>query len=154
MMCCPLACRPQTGWNQKVNDADYRLPHKQPSKRLFTILNYYYKLPHYTLQVSSVQFISVTQSCPTLCDPMDCSTPVFPVRHQLHELAQTHVHWVDDTIQPSHPLLSPSSPAFTLSQHGGLFQWVSSSHQVAWSFSFNISPSNEYSGLHSFRSDW
>ena len=74
---------------------------------------------------------SVTQSCPTLCDPMDCSMPALPVHHQLPELAQTHVLWVGDAIQPSHPLLSPSPPSFTLSQHQGLFQWVSSSHQVA-----------------------
>ena len=87
---------------------------------------------------------------------MDWSTPGFPVHHQLPELAQTHVHWVSDTIQPSHPLSSPSPPAFNLSQNQGLFQWVSSSHQVAkyWSFSFNTSPSNEYSGLVSFRTDW
>ena len=70
-------------------------------------------------------------------------------------LYSTHVHWVSDAIQPSHPLLSPS-PAFNLSQHQGLFKWVSSSHQVAkyWSFSFSISPSNDYSGLISFRMDW
>ena len=80
---------------------------------------------------SSIQFSSVTQLCLTLCDPMDCSTPGFPVHHQLLELAQTHVHRVGDAIQLSHPLSSPSSPAFTLSQHQGLFQWVSSSHQVA-----------------------
>ena len=67
---------------------------------------------------------SVAQSCPTLCDPMDCSTPGFPVHHQLRELTQTHVHWVSDAIQPSHPLSSPSSPAFSLYQHQGLFQWV------------------------------
>ena len=84
-----------------------------------------------SLQFSSVQFSSVTQSCPTLCDPMDCSTPSFPVHHQLPEFTQTHVHWVGDAIQLSHPLSSPSPPAFNLSQHQGLFQWVSSSHQVA-----------------------
>ena len=65
----------------------------------------------------SIQFSSVTQSCPTLCDPMDCSTPGLPVPHQLLEFTQTHVHRVDDTIQPSHTLLSPSPPAFNLSQH-------------------------------------
>ena len=86
---------------------------------------------------------------------MDCSTPDFPVHHQLPEFTQTHVHWVGDAIQPSHPLSSPS-PAFNLSQHQGLFQWVRSSHQVAkyWSFGFSINPSNEYSGLISFRMDW
>ena len=100
---------------------------------------------------SSVQFSSVTQSCLTLCDPMDCSTPGLPVHHQLPEVIQTHVHQVGDAIQPSHPLLSPSSPAFNLSQHQGLFQGVSSKY---WSFSFSISPSSEYSGLISFRVDW
>ena len=78
---------------------------------------------------SSVQLLS--QLCLTLCDPMDCSTPGFPVHHQLLELTQTHVHWVSDAIQPFHPLLSPSPPAFNLSQHQGLFQEVSSYHQVA-----------------------
>ena len=97
----------------------------------------------------SVQFSSVSQSCLTLCDPMHCSMPGFPVHHQLPELTQTHVHRVSDAIQPSHPLLSPSPLAFNLSQHQGLFIWVSFSHQIAkvWSFSFSISPFNEYSGL-------
>ena len=96
---------------------------------------------------------SVAQSFPALCSPMDCSMPGLPVHHQLLEFTQTHVHWVSDAIQPSHPLLSPSPPAFNLSQHQGLFQWVSSLHQVAnyKSFSFNISPSNEHLGLISFR---
>ena len=78
-----------------------------------------------------VQLSSVAQSRPTLCDPMDCSTPGFPVHHQLPEYTQTHVHWVGDAIQPFHPLSSLSPPALNLSQHQGLFQWVSSSHQVA-----------------------
>ena len=85
-------------------------------------------------------FSSVTQLCPTLCNPMDCSTPSFPVHHQLLELAQTHVHLVGDAIQPSHPLLSPS-PAFSLSQHQSLFHWFSSSHQVAkvfWNLGYYI----------------
>ena len=88
---------------------------------------------------------------------MDCSTPGFPVHHQLLELTQTHIHWVSDAIQPSNPLSFPSPPAFNLSQHWALFNWVSSSHQVArvfGSFSFRISPSNEHSGLISFRIDW
>ena len=76
-------------------------------------------------------FSSVAQSYPTLCDPTDCNTPGFPVYHQLLEFTQTHVHWVGDAIQPPHPLSSPSPPTFNLSQHQGLFQWVSSSHQVA-----------------------
>ena len=79
----------------------------------------------------SVQFSSVAQSCPTLCDPMDCSMPVFPVHCQLLEFTQTHVCWVGDAIQPSHPPLSPSPPSFYLSQHQGLFKWVRCSYQVA-----------------------
>ena len=85
---------------------------------------------------------------------MDCSILGFPVLHHLQELAQTHVHSVGDAIQPSHPLLSPSPPAFSLSQHQGLYQGVSSSRQVTKVFSLSISPSNEYSGLISFRIDW
>ena len=81
---------------------------------------------------------SAAQSCPTLCDPMDCSTPGFHVHHQLQEFTQTHVHWVSDAIQPSHPLLSLSPPAFALSQHQGLFKWVSSSHQVTKVLEFQL----------------
>ena len=86
---------------------------------------------------------------------MDCSTPGLPVHHQLPEFTQTHVHWVRDAIQPFHPPLSPSPPAFNLSQHQGLFQWVSSHIMWPeyWSFSFSISPSNEYSRLIYFRID-
>ena len=104
---------------------------------------------------SKVQFSLVAQSCPTLCDSMDCSMQALPVHHQLLEFTQTHVHWVGDAIQPPHPLLSHSPPAFNLSQHQGLFQWVSSLHKVAkvLSFSFNISPSSEHPGLISFRMD-
>ena len=79
---------------------------------------------------SSVQFSSVTQSCPTLCDPMDSSKPGLPVHHQLPEFTQIHVHWVGDAFQPSCPLLSPSPPALNLTQHQCLFKWVSSSYQV------------------------
>ena len=79
----------------------------------------------------SVQFSSVAQSCPTLCDPMNCTMPGLPVHHQLPEFTQTHVHQVGDAIQPCHPLSSASPPAPNPSQHQGLFQWVSSSHQVA-----------------------
>ena len=73
---------------------------------------------------------SLARSCPTLCDPVDCSMSDFPAHHQLLELAQTHVHWVSDATKPSHPLSSPSPPALNLSQHQGLFQWVRSLHQV------------------------
>ena len=108
--------------------------------------------------VKDFQFSSVTQSCLTLCDFMDCSTPGFPVHYQLPELAQTHTHWVSDAIQPSHPLSSPSPPTFNHSQHQDLFKRVSCLPKCwwpkYWSFSFSIGPSNEYSGLISFRIDW
>ena len=97
---------------------------------------------------------SVAQSCPTLCDPMNCSTPGFPVLHHLPELAQAHVHWVGDAIQPSHPLSSPCPPALNLSQHQGLFQWVSSLRQVAKILELLHQSSNEYSGLISLRMHW
>ena len=103
----------------------------------------------------AAQFSSVAQSCPTLCDPMNRSMPGLPVHHQLLESTQTHVHQVGDAIQPSHPLLSPLLPSIfpsirVFSNESPLF--------IRWpkyqSFSFNISPSNEYSGLISFRMDW
>ena len=90
------------------------------------------------INISSVQFSSVTQSCLTLCDPMDCSTPGLPVYRQLPEFTQTHVPWVSDAIQPSHPLSSPSPPAFNLPQHQGVFQWVSSSNKVAEVLEFQL----------------
>ena len=99
--------------------------------------------------------VKVTQSCLTICSPMDSSTLDFLVHHQLPELDQTHVHPVGDAIQPSHPLLSPSPPAFNLSQHQGLSNEsvLHISWPKYWSFSFSINPSNEYSGLISFRID-
>ena len=90
-----------------------------------------FKNPKDLILYGLVQFSSVAQSCPTLCNPMDCSTPGFPVLHYLPELAQTHVHWVCDAIQTSHPLSPPSPSALNLSQHQGLFQRGDSSHQVA-----------------------
>ena len=105
---------------------------------------------------TSVQFSSVAQSCPSLCDPMNSSTPGLPVHHQLLEFTQTHVHQVSDAIQPSHPLSSPSPPTFNLSQHQGLsnepvlrIRWPKD-----WSFSFSTSPSSEHPGLISFRMNW
>ena len=99
---------------------------------------------------------SVAQSCPTLCSPVDCSTPGFPVLHQLLELAQAHVHWVGEATQPSHPLSSlllllsifPSIRVFS-NESAACIKWPK-----YWSFSFSTSPSNEYSGLISFRMDW
>ena len=104
----------------------------------------------------SVQLHSVAQLCPTLCDPMNCSMPGLPVHHQLPKFTQTHVHWVSDAIQPSHPLSSPSPPALNPSQH----QSFSNESTLCirwpkyWSFSFSIIPSKEMSGLISFRMHW
>ena len=86
----------------------------------------------------SVQFSSVAQSCPTLCDPMNHSTPGLPVHDKLPEFTQTHAHWVGDAIQPSHPLLSPPPPAPNPSQHQGLFQWINSLHDVAKVLEFQL----------------
>ena len=104
----------------------------------------------------SVQFSSVAQSCPTLCDPMDCSTPGLPIHHQLPEFTQIHVHWVSDAIQPSHPLSSPSLwpsifPNIRIFSNKSVLcmRWLR-----YWSFSFSISPSNEHAGLISFTMDW
>ena len=104
------------------------------------LLTFYFSLDHQSVS-------SVTQLCPTLCDPMDCSMPGFPVHHQLLELTQTYVHQIGDAIQPSHPLSFLSPPAFNLSQCQGLFQWVilHIKWPKYWSFSFSISPINEYS---------
>ena len=101
-----------------------------------------YREQEHCLQPSRTEICccSVTKSCLTLCDPMDCSTPGFPIYHQLPELAETHVHRVGDAIQPSPRLPSPSTPAFNLSRHQGLFQWVSSSHQVAKGLELQLQP--------------
>ena len=104
----------------------------------------------------SVQFSSVAQSCPTLCDPTHRSTPDLPVHHQLPEFTQTHVHRVGDAIQPSHPLSSPSPP-FPNPSHIRVFSNESTLRMrwpKCWSFSFSIIPSKEHSGLISFRMDW
>ena len=95
--------------------------------------------PQFSTSLSTlVQFSSVAQLCPTLCDPMNLSTPGLPVHHQLLESTQTYVYWVSDAIQPSYPLLSPSPPALNLSQQQGLFKWVSSLHQVAKVLEFQL----------------
>ena len=100
--------------------------------RFFTIV------PPWKLWIKIVQFSSVSQSCPTLCNSMNRSMPGLPVHHQLPEFTQTHVHRVGDAIQPSHPLLSPSPPAPSPSQHQSLFQWVNSSHEVAKVLEFQL----------------
>ena len=107
----------------------------------------------YILNLNSCSwcFCSVTQLCPTPCHPINCSTPGFPVLYYLPEFAQIHVHWVGDAIQSSHPLLSPSPPAYNLFQNQGLFQWLGSLEPSIrwpkyWSFSFSISPLMNFQG--------
>ena len=108
--------------------------------------NLYKASKGFACYIISIQFSSVSQSCPMLCDPMDCSMPGFPVHHQLAEFAQSHIHWVSDAIQPSHPLSSPSPPAFDLSLHQSLVQWVSffasGGQSIAVSASASVLPMN------------
>ena len=115
----------------------------------------YWEIFNKGISFCSVQSNLVTESCPTLCDPMNCSRPGLPVHYQLLESTQSHVHCVGYAIQPSHPLSCPSPLALNSSQLQGLFKWVSSQHQVAkvLSLSFNVSPSDEHQGLISFRMD-
>ena len=103
-----------------------------------------------------LQFSSAAQSCPTICDPMNCSIPDLPVHHQLSEFTQTHVHRVSDAIQPSHPLSSPSLPAPNPSKYQGLSKesTLCMKWPKYWSFSLSINPSNEHPGLVSFRMEW
>ena len=120
--------------------------HPHPHTRSHTVLTqlqgvaqHLWWLPTRVICISLTSFSSVQSlSCVRLCDPMDCSTPGLPVHHQFPEFTYTHVHWVGDPIQPSHPLLSLSPPTFSLSQHQGLFKWVSSSHQVAKVLEFQL----------------
>ena len=111
-----------------------RVGHDWVTELNWTML--WWSLPY--LNMNQLSVTSVAQSCPTLCDPENCSMPCFPVLHQLSELAQTHVLWVSYAIQPSCPLSFPSPPAFDLSQHQGLFQWFSSSHQVAKVLKYSV----------------
>ena len=109
------------------------------SNTSFTLLLYNCQFFSSNLRIYiSVQFSSVAQSCPTLCDPMNRSMPGLPVHHQFPEFTQIHVHRVSDAIQPSHPLLSPSPPAPNPSQHQSLFQWVTSLHEVAKVLEFQL----------------
>ena len=110
------------------------------SMKFFIDLYLYVVIPDlcHRYALSSVEFSSVAQSCPTLCDPMNCSTPGLPVHHQLLEFTRTHVHPVSDAIQSSHPLSSPSPPAPNPSQHQSLFQWVNPSHEVAKVLEFQL----------------
>ena len=115
-----LSLRPQIQAPHLSEKFTYYILSKNHLRQLFSVCN-----------CRLLQFSSVAQLCLTLCDPMDCSMPGLPIHHQLPELTQTHVHWVGDAIQLLHPLSSPSPLAFSLSQHQGLFKWVSSLPQVA-----------------------
>ena len=123
---------------------------------LYTHWSFVYVLWEISIKFLSIQFSLITQSCSALCYPMDCSTPGFPIHHQLPRACSNSYHQVGDAIQPSHLLSSPSPPAFNLPQHQDLFQWVSSSHQVARILEFQLQhqSSNDYSGPISFRIDW
>ena len=130
-------------WCKRMKSEHFLTPHRNINQKMnwkpkcetgyykTLIGNYWKNNAMIFSSVSSVQFSSVTRSCLTLCDSMKYSTPGLSVHQQFPEPSQTHVHWVSDAIQPSHPLSSPSPPALNLSQHQGPFQWVSSSHQVA-----------------------
>ena len=133
----------------RIQAAHEASKHKDPIKKWVECLNISpkktYRWPtntrkdaHHHSLFSSVQFSLVAQSCPTLCDHMNRSTPGLPVHHQLPEFTQTHIHRVSDAIQPSHPLSSPSPPASNPSQHQSLFQWVNSSHEVAKVVEFHL----------------
>ena len=113
--------------------------------------NYHHN--QFSLCPKAISCCSVTQSCLTLCSLMDCRMSGFPVLHHLPELAQTHVHWISDVIQPSHPLSSLSPPSFNRAQHQGLFQWVGSSHQVPRLLKFQLQHLS-FQWLISFRTDW
>ena len=144
---------PETTFSSKKEAA---MKHHKPTSLLFLSNNWGLKDKCGVISIPTVQFSSVAQLCPTLCDPMNCSTPGLPVHHQLPEFTQTHTHRVGDAIQPFHPLLSSFPPAPNPSQYQSLFQWVNSSLRWPkyWSFSFSISPLNERPGLISFRMDW
>ena len=120
-------------WEMELKYKSLNAYHIVPSKFTRQVLSLHsMKLrPRRVKELDQVQLSSVAQSCLTLCDSMNHSTPGLPVHHQLPESTQTHIHWVGDAIQPSHPLSSPSPPALNLAQHQGIFKWVSSSHQVA-----------------------
>ena len=127
--------------DESHNYSEWKKP-ERPKKKLYAVWfplhNILEKCKLTYTHGKSVQLSSVTQLCPTLCDPMNRSKPGLPVHHQLPEFTQTHVHWVGDAIQPSHPLSSHFPPALNLSQHQGIFKWISSSHQVAKVLEFQL----------------
>ena len=120
--------------------SNFKIVETLSGKRQKSFLNSIYIIHKYMYIYicTSVQFSSVAQSCPTLCDPMNCSTPGLPVHHQLQEFTQTHVHRIHNAIQPSHPRSSPSPPAPSPSQHQSLFQGVNSLHEVAKVLEFQL----------------
>ena len=130
--------RTQLKWQEQQQQQGSIVDHLLEIRDLILVSRLLVFLRYVLILGSPVQFSSVAQSCLTLHDPVDHSTPDFPVHHQLQESAQTHLHWVSDAIQPSYPLSSPSPPAFNLSQHQCLFKWVSSLHQVAKESEINL----------------
>ena len=144
---CPVLCTPSTVACQaplSMGSSRQENCSRQPFPSPGYLPDPETELESATLQADSlpselpVQFSSVAQSCLTLCNPMNCSTPGLPVHHQLPEFTETHDHWVSDAIQPSHPLSSPFPPAPNPSQHQGLFQWVNSLHEVAKVLEFQL----------------
>ena len=140
----------------------WRIPQTEEPSRLLSMGSHYEPLSNIwqcflkCLKMYTLFRHSVTKLCSPLHDPMNCSTPGFPVLHYLPEFALTHVHWVHDAIQPPHPLSSPSPLALSFSQHQGPFQWIGSSHQVAKVLKLQLhrQPSSEYSVLVSLRIHW
>ena len=129
------------------------LPIRSEMRRMFLPAQLIFSMLLEIYPMQSIQLSLVSQSCPTLCDRINPSTPGLPVHHQLPEFIQTHVNWVHDAIQPSHPLSSPFPSALNLSKHQGLFKWVSSSHQVAKVLEFQLQQQS-FEWLISFRMDW
>ena len=135
-----ILLRPSTDWMILIHIGESESLLSLLNQMLISSRNILIKIPRNDVlpATGSLQFSSVDQSCPTLCDRMNCSTPGLFVHHQLPEFTQTHVHHVGDVIQPSHPLSSPSPPASNPSQHQGLFQRVNSSHEVAKVLEFQL----------------
>ena len=145
-----VICIPKKDWASTLRNDIQNIPHSIktniPPRNSKIYIGYMYAWNTYYIDLilghikslNKLQFSSVTQSCPTLCDPLNRSTPGLPVHHQLQEFTQTHIHRVSDAIQPSHPLSSPSPPAPNPSLYQSLFQWVNSSHEVAKVLEFQL----------------
>ena len=145
-----VICIPKKDWASTLRNDIQNIPHliktNIPPHNSKIYIGYTYAWNTYYIDLilghikslNKLHFTSVAQSCPTLCDPMNRSTPGLPVHHQRPEFTHTHIHRISDAIQPSHPLSSPSPPAANPSQHQGLFQWVNSSHEVAKVLEFQL----------------